>query len=66
MFFKIGLADDVVSNVDSLVRTIQIANNCRNYLTEYLIVVDNLLKRKRTKILPFLITLHKCFDIGNA
>ena len=48
------------------VRTIQNANNWRNYLTEYLFIVDSLLKTKGLRYYLFLITLHKWFNIGDA
>ena len=55
MFLKIGLADDIVLNGHLSVRTVQNANNCRNYLTEYLFVVHNLLKRNGLRYYLFLL-----------
>ena len=69
MFLKIGLADDIVPNGHLSVRTIQNANNWRNYLTEGLFVVDDLLKTKGLRYYLFLlrytngftVTVSKCF-----
>ena len=55
MFLKIGLADDIVPNGELSVRTIQNASNWRNCLTEFLFVVNNLLKRKSLKYYLFLL-----------
>ena len=56
MFFKIGLADDIVLNGNFVGKiTTQNANKWRNDMTEYLFAVDNLLKRRRLRYYIFLL-----------
>ena len=56
MFLKIGLADDNDLNGHLFVgKNYSKRNNWRNYLTEYLFAVDDLLKRKGLRYYLFLI-----------
>ena len=67
MFLKIGLADDIVLNGHLFVgKNYSKRKQLQKLSDRVLICSPQFTEKKWAKILPFLVTLHKWFNIGNA